>query len=124
MPNVLRLLDRPWNEAQAGDVLAITDRYEDLILALRTRAEACGFAYADLDKAAGLTARHCSKIFGPAHSKNLGPVSLNALLKALGLKIAIVADEAPAPARPKVRHRDRHRLVSPNLPGREHQIPA
>jgi hypothetical protein len=124
MANELRILDRPWNEAQAGDVLAITDRYGELILALRTRAEACGFSYAQLDKRAGLPTGYSAKLFGPSHAKNLGPVSLNALLKALGLKLAIVADEAPVPARPKTRHQDRHPLDSPHLPRREHQIPA
>jgi hypothetical protein len=124
MPNELRLLDRPWNEARAGDVLVITDRYQDLVMALRTRAEACGFAYPDLDRAAGLAAGHCSKIFSPNHGKNFGPVSLNALLKALGLRLAIVADEAPVPSRLKSRRHDRHALDSPHLPRREHQTAA
>jgi hypothetical protein len=116
MPNDLQVLDRPWTEAQAGDVLTVTDRYEDLVLALRTRAEAAGFNYLDLDHVAGLTRGHCGKIFSPTRGQNFGAISLPALLRALNLKLAVIAGEPPVPPQPKNYRQDRHPLVSPHLP--------
>jgi hypothetical protein len=125
LPNELCPIDKPWTEAQAGDVLTVTDRYEDLGLALRTRAEAAGFSYLDLDHVAGLAHGHCGKIFGRVPGQNFGAISLPALLRALNLKLAVIAGEPPIPPQPKNYRQDRHPLVSPNLPPRDdHPQPA
>lgn len=119
MQNDLRVFDGLWSEAPAGSVLMITNRYDEFILAMRIRAEAAGFAYLELDATAGLSSGVTSRIFGPAQSLGLGPRSLDRLLKALKLKIAIVAEEQPVPLRAKDHRQDRHPLVSPHLPPRD-----
>jgi hypothetical protein len=119
LPNDLRVFDGPWTEAPAGAVLAITDRYDEFILALRIRAEAAGLAYLDLDHIAGFSSGVTSRIFGPAQSLGLGPLSMGRLLKALKLKVALVAEKMPVPPRLKDCRQDRHPLVSPHLPPRD-----
>jgi hypothetical protein len=118
MPNNLRPIDKPWTEARAGDVLAVTESQAELLLVMRIRAEAAGFAYLDLDHAAGLASGHSSKIFQPGFRRTLGPSTLDRLLKALGLRLAVVAGDPPVPSRPKNYRQDRHPLVSKHLPSR------
>lgn len=117
--NELRPIDKPWTSARPGDVLAVTNCYDEIMLALRTWAQANNFAYLDLDYTAGLTTGHCSKFFGPGCSRTISPLTLHRLLKALKLKIAIVAEEMPIPSRPKNHSQDRHPLNSPHLPPRD-----
>jgi hypothetical protein len=90
-----------WSTVRPGDVLAIFDDYEAMLLALHRRKEDCKFSFLELDERTGLTHGHTSKIFGPSHVKNLGPLSFGRVLGALGLKLALVADAAPVPLTPK-----------------------
>jgi cyanate lyase len=106
---------KPWTEAEAGDILAIVGDYDDLIAALRRRADAAGFSYSSLEDRTGLQKGYCAKLFGPARARNLGPLSMRKLLRALKLKIVIVAEEQPVPLKPKARHRDRAPLPSAEI---------
>jgi hypothetical protein len=80
--------------------------YFQLIAALSRRRAELGITLATLDEIAGLSERHCSKIFGPTPTKFCGPVTLGCLLGALGLRI-IITDDPAALARVERRLRAR-----------------
>jgi hypothetical protein len=101
----LRPIRRPWNEARPGDILAIVADLPSIVQAIRCRADACGFSLLALDQYSGLSAGHTSKIF--CGDKNIGPLSFAVLLAATGLKLAVVADQAPIPPLPKDKKQDR-----------------
>lgn len=103
----LHLTDKPWNQAQPGDVLVLVDGYEDLLAALRQRKEALDFSHEEIDERAGLTRGHFDKVFGPRRRLNLGPLTWGLYLAALGLKIALVVDNNPTPIVTKCRLQDR-----------------
>jgi hypothetical protein len=67
--------------------------YFELIAALMARREQLNISLDTLNALAGLADRHCSKILTPHPSRFLGPVSLDNLLAALGLKITISVDD-------------------------------
>jgi hypothetical protein len=102
----LRPIKRPWNEAKPGDILAIVDDLPWIMQAIRCRMDALGFSYLAMDEHAGLATGHTSKIMCGA--KHVGPLSFAVLLAACGLKLAVVADQAPTPPRPKDKLQDRH----------------
>lgn len=66
----------------------------ELISALRTRAQTLGLAYGTVDAIAGLPDRYTSKLFAPVPIKNLGPISFEAILGALGVTVILVEDPA------------------------------
>lgn len=66
----------------------------ELIAALRTRAQSLGLAYGTVDEIAGLPDRYTSKLFAPQPIKNLGPISFEAILGALGVTVILVEDQA------------------------------
>jgi hypothetical protein len=65
----------------------------ELISALRTRAQTLGLAYGTVDAIAGLPDRYTSKLFAPVPIKNLGPISFEAILGALGVTVILVEDQ-------------------------------
>jgi hypothetical protein len=76
--------------------LAIVTDYRGLVAALRQRIVELGTGMESVDEVAGLPARYTSKLLSTnvrPGKPNLGPISLGPLLKALGLKLALVADE-------------------------------
>jgi hypothetical protein len=93
----MRVANRTWSEAQAGDVMVVTNCYEDILSALRGRKDGCGFTCIELEQRAGLPSGYVTKLLGPRRTKNLGPLSFDLMMGALGLHIAIIADEAPIP---------------------------
>jgi hypothetical protein len=101
----LRPIKRPWCEAKPGDVLQVVGSYHDLVASIRGRKDSLGFSNVVLDGFAGLPDGYVSKILST--KKILGPISLDVLLSALGLKIAIIAGEAPTSPTPKNFNQDR-----------------
>lgn len=73
-------------------VLAIVTDYPGLHAALRARAEQLGVSRETLDDLAGLTNGHTAKLLSPQPFKVLGPMSMGALLGALGLKLVVIED--------------------------------
>lgn len=64
-----------------------------LVDALRKRRDELNISHETIDSIAGLQAGYCSKLLAPRPIKNLGPMSLEAMLGALGLAIVVVEDE-------------------------------
>jgi len=74
--------------AQLGEVHS----YDELLAVLGARIVDLNASYETIDHVAGLPSRYTSRIFGPARGKRLGPVSLAAILGALGVKLIVVED--------------------------------
>lgn len=72
--------------------LAEVRDYYGLFMALRARAEQVGASRLALDDLAGLQPGYSGKLLGPGQVKKLGPLSLGALLQALGLKLIVMED--------------------------------
>ena len=79
--------------------------YPSLQAALRRRREQLGLSQLDLDHVCGWPSGYCGKIearpgYGAERGnfRALGPQSLPELLAALGLRLAIVADDTALPA--------------------------
>jgi hypothetical protein len=76
--------------------LAIVTDYAGLLTALRQRIVEIGTHMEAVDDVAGLPLRYTAKLLSARvrpGKPNLGPISLGPLLGALGLKLALVADE-------------------------------
>lgn len=67
---------------------------DDLVEALRARKEAIDISNELLDHLAGLQPGYVSKVLAPTRIKGLGPISLPALLGALGVALVLVEDTA------------------------------
>jgi hypothetical protein len=85
--------------ADAQPLATVTD-YAGLIAALRERLADLNTTMSAVDTVAGLPEYYTAKIMSGARS--VGPISFGPLLGALGLKLAVMSDEA---ALSKVRHR-------------------
>lgn len=72
--------------------LATIDSYEDLHQALRQRREALNISFETLDRAGALTSGHSSKLLSPSKIKRATFATLDFLLPALGLKLALIED--------------------------------
>lgn len=64
----------------------------ELIAALRDRAHELQLTHQTIDSVAGLQDGYTSKLLAPTPIKNLGPVSFEAMLGALGLAVVVVED--------------------------------
>jgi hypothetical protein len=73
-------------------VLATARSYGELIAALRARADELEVSRETIDEVAGLPARYSTKLLGPGALKNLGPMSMGAMLGVLGLKLLVAID--------------------------------
>jgi hypothetical protein len=73
-------------------VIAITPDYDSLHRALRDRREQLNIAFTTLDRAAYLTSGHASKILSPSRLKRATFETLDFLLPALGVKLALIED--------------------------------
>lgn len=73
-----------------GPVFATAADYDELVSALRDRAEELGLSYEAIDDRAGLQSGYTAKLLGPGMSRKLGPVSLGSLLGTLGLVIELI----------------------------------
>jgi hypothetical protein len=70
------------------------DDYLALVRVLRSRVAEVNSTFANIDDLAGLTPRHTGKLLCDPPLKNLGIMSLFALLGALALRIKIEPDDA------------------------------
>jgi hypothetical protein len=98
--------------------LATIRSYEELIAALRARAEALDVSNGTLDELCGFSDRYASKVLGLHPGRALGPMSLTALLGGLGAVLILCEDEealAKVRERLEKRHRRVERARSPML---------
>jgi len=72
--------------------LAVAYDYAGLHQAIRARAAALGYTNETLDEVAGLQSGYSGKLLGPKMPRKFGPVSLGAVMGALGLCLVIVED--------------------------------
>jgi hypothetical protein len=66
----------------------------DLVAAIRARRDELNVSHELLDHLAGLQSGYTSKLLAPEPMKGLGPMSLPALLGALGVALVLVEDSA------------------------------
>jgi hypothetical protein len=88
----------------APRVIATAGNYLQLVQAFRARLAALDIPYSTVDAIAGWAERYTSKLLAEEPSRNLGPLSLDCLLGATGLKIALIED--PETLEKIKRHRD------------------
>lgn len=86
---------------------------DDLVAAIRARRDELNVSHELLDDLAGLQSGYTSKLLAPEPMKGLGPMSLPALLGALGAALVLVEDSAQAE---RVRDRWTPRKRPPRLP--------
>jgi hypothetical protein len=72
--------------------LGVARDYAQLHALLRQRAEALNISRETIDQISGLPIGYSGTILAPARRKNLGPISLGAMLGALGLALVVVED--------------------------------
>ena len=65
---------------------------DDLRVLFRKRIASLGITYETADTIAGLPAGYTAKLLGPTPRRRFGPVSLEALLGATGIKLLAVED--------------------------------
>jgi hypothetical protein len=75
--------------------------------ALNARRKELQLTMLELDEILGFAGRYSSKIFAHGYRKNLGHLSLPAMLDALGCRLAIIANEADD-ALPPITRRTMH----------------
>jgi hypothetical protein len=98
--------------------LATIRSYEELVAALRERAEALDVSNGTLDEVCGLSDRYASKVLGLHPSRSLGKASLAGVLGGLGAVLILCEDEealARVRARLEKRRRSVKRARSPML---------
>jgi hypothetical protein len=71
----------------------ITD-YDDLLAALRARADELEISRETIDHIAGFPDRYAGKILSLSHPRRIGLRSLGPILSALGMKLIAVADDS------------------------------
>jgi hypothetical protein len=73
---------------EAIEPIAVVNTYDELLAALRQRVIDLGTSLAVVEDVAGLPANHATKVLNG--TRRFGPMSLSAVIGALGLKLAIV----------------------------------
>jgi hypothetical protein len=86
---------------------------DDLVAAIRARRDELNVSHELIDDLAGLQSGYTSKLLAPEPMKGLGPMSLPALLGALGAALVLVEDSAQAE---RVRDRWTPRKRPPRAP--------
>ena len=76
------------------DPYAIPKSYPDLIAVLVRRRRELGLTTSELDDVSGMQLGYVAKLENG--SKNLGPMSFDTMLSALGLRVVLVPVEPPA----------------------------
>jgi hypothetical protein len=74
--------------------LAVVSDYEQLVMALRARAEALNISNMTIDETAGLPSGYAGKLLSICPNRTLGRVSLGCLLAVLGLRLVVEEDPA------------------------------
>jgi hypothetical protein len=88
----------------APRVIGTATNYLELIAGFRARLAALGISYSTVDALAGWTDSYATKLLAEEPARNMGPMALDAMLGATGLKIALVED--PEKLEKIKRHRD------------------
>lgn len=103
----------------------------DLIQALRNRRDELQLTHETIDDISGLQAGYTSKLLAPKPIKNLGPMSFECILGALGLAVVVVEDPeqiARIEWQWTKRRRPKRKMLAlppPSMPlSIEHQVPA
>lgn len=78
-------------------LLATAEDPQSLADVMNRRRIELGISQTDLDHVTGMASGYCSKIFATKYNKSLGALSLPVMLGALGLKLAVVADDESLP---------------------------
>jgi len=85
-------------------IVATCANYLGLVAAFRARIAELGISYETVDQLAGWADTYATKLLGEEPIRHFGPMSLDAVLGALGVRIALIEDAA---ALDRVRqHRD------------------
>lgn len=97
--------------SQHNDDLIEIRTYGALIAAFRARADEMEITRETVDAATGLPSGYTGKLLGAAQMKNLGPLSLGAILSVLRLKLIVAPDQGVVasvlPRRERARNRAR-----------------
>ncbi len=93
------------------DCLGLVSEYDDLRAIARARMAELGISFETLDAVSGVCAGYSAKILGPHPCKRFGPVSLPAILGALGIKLVAFEDpEALARVQSRLVKRNEHKV--------------
>ena len=76
----------------ADSQIAVVSDYLSLIAAFRRRIAELGITYESLDALAGWTESYASKLLASEPAKGLGPMSFDAILGAMAVKLVMVDD--------------------------------
>jgi hypothetical protein len=79
---------------RAGMTERLIRTIDELVAAIRARRDELDLSHETLDHIAGLQPGYVSKLLAPEPMKGLGPISLPALLGALGVALVLVEDTA------------------------------
>lgn len=92
-PNCCAVFNEMLNKGQfPTDHLGAVHDFDDLLAVLRARKEALDVSFETLDHIAGVQPGYSAKLLGPTPSRQLGRMSLAAILGALGLQLVAVED--------------------------------
>lgn len=91
-------------------VIGVAHTYQDFLKLLYTRSEEMQISRLTIDEAGGLQPGYAAKLLAPIPIKNLGPLSFGGILKALGLKVVLVEDNASVNRMAKLPRRATHQI--------------
>lgn len=97
----------------------------ELIAALCARRDELNISHETIDNIAGLQSGYTSKLLAPNPIKNLGPMSFEALLGALGVAVVVVPDPVSAAlVEDRWQKRKRPQKLPPSIPPSiENEVP-
>jgi hypothetical protein len=97
----------------------------ELIEALRNRARELQLTHETIDNVAGLQSGYTSKLLAPKPIKNLGPMSFESILGALGVAVVVVTDQAAIDrVQGRWEKRKRPQKLSASIPlSIDHEVP-
>src|SRR5262245_16498481 len=78
--------------SNAPRVVATAGNYLELVAGFRVRLAELGISYSTLDEIAGWTDSYSTKVLGEEPLRHMGAMALDAMLGAMGLKIALIDD--------------------------------
>jgi hypothetical protein len=87
-----RMNERASNQSSTA-TFAVVRTAEDLRTMFRERIARLGISYETVDKIAGLPDRYTSKLLAPHPLKRFGPIAIEAMLGACGIKLLAIEDE-------------------------------
>lgn len=76
-----------------GRIVATFDNYLGLVAAVRARLLELGISFETLDELAGWTSTYATKLLGEEPIKHFGPMSFDAVIGSIGVKVAFIEDD-------------------------------